>query len=210
MKDLERLKNEITFASNKIYLAFDQTDWRPTYFAAEDRTFLQNNHEVVSKITGFPKFFPRRNESTFPKIKHGIYFRRIVEENFYPDEPGFGLNPITNFYWGHTITYTLIQFACYMRIRKIYLLGIDMDYKVQKGYERGKEPYIAQSNDNYFHPNYLMPGDMARRPNLHMQSKSYEKAGKKMAEFGGYIYNATRGGKLEIFPRVDFDSLFEN
>jgi len=25
---------------------------------------------------------------------------------------------------------------------------------------------------------------------------------------GIQVYNATRGGKLEVFPRVDFDTLF--
>ena len=33
---------------------------------------------------------------------------------------------------------------------------------------------------------------------------------KEFAEARGVeIYNATRGGKLEVFPRVDFDDLFQ-
>lgn len=35
------------------------------------------------------------------------------------------------------------------------------------------------------------------------------KAARKYADAHGIkIYNATRGGKLEVFERVDFDSLF--
>ena len=30
-EDLDRLKSEVTFASNKIHLAYDETDWRPIY-----------------------------------------------------------------------------------------------------------------------------------------------------------------------------------
>ena len=32
VSDMELLKNEVTFAANKIYLCFDQTDWRPTFY----------------------------------------------------------------------------------------------------------------------------------------------------------------------------------
>lgn len=209
IKDLDRLKNEITFASNKIYLAFDQTDWRPTYYAAEDQFILGNNFEDISNLKGFLRFFPRRYGNEAPFIKDGIYFRRRVSKTFDPGEPGFGLSPIIYFYWGHTITYILIQFANYMGIKEIYLLGIDFDYKVPKEFEKGDDPYIVGDNLlNHFHPNYLQTGVKVRPPNLHLHALSYKCAKRKFIELGGKIYNATRGGKLEIFPRVDFDTLF--
>ena len=34
--DLEMLQNEITFATNKIYQIFPQTNWRPTYYGMLD------------------------------------------------------------------------------------------------------------------------------------------------------------------------------
>lgn len=37
---------------------------------------------------------------------------------------------------------------------------------------------------------------------------AYLSAKKYAEEHGIKIYNATRGGKLEVFERVDFDSLF--
>ncbi len=36
MEDLDRLQSEISFGSNKIYLAFDKTAWRPTYYSVID------------------------------------------------------------------------------------------------------------------------------------------------------------------------------
>ena len=35
-EDLEMLTNEITFASNRIYKMFDDTEWRPKYFTISD------------------------------------------------------------------------------------------------------------------------------------------------------------------------------
>jgi len=95
-----------------------------------------------------------------------------------------------------------------MGIREIYLIGVDMDYKVPKGHESGSGTYIANTNANHFHPDYLKPGDIARNPNEQLQLLAYEVAKKKTGKLGCRVYNATRGGKLEVFPRVDFDSLF--
>ena len=50
ISDLDRLKDEITFASNKIYLAFEETDWRPTYYTAVDRLVIESLHEVISHL----------------------------------------------------------------------------------------------------------------------------------------------------------------
>ena len=49
--DFDDLKGEITFASNKIFLAFDKTDWRPTYYSVEDDlVIIQNIGKLRSKI----------------------------------------------------------------------------------------------------------------------------------------------------------------
>jgi hypothetical protein len=45
-------------------------------------------------------------------------------------------------------------------------------------------------------------------PSLDNQFLAYSAAKKFADENGIKIYNATRGGKLEVFERVDFDSLF--
>ena len=37
---------------------------------------------------------------------------------------------------------------------------------------------------------------------------AFEAAEKLSGKYGMKLYNATRGGKLEAFERVDFDSLF--
>lgn len=40
------------------------------------------------------------------------------------------------------------------------------------------------------------------------QTKAYEAAELYSREYGFRIYNATRGGCLEVFERVNFDSLW--
>ena len=207
ISDLEHLKGEITFACNKIYLAFEDTEWRPTYYAAEDELFLKQSCNKINSFSGITKFFPSRTKALLPNIKEAIYFKLFCNQ-FYPHEPYFSSNALNGLYWGSTITYTLLQLACYMGIREIYLLGVDFDYFVPKGLEQGDKPFIVQESLNHFHPDYLKPGDYFYPPNLHRHEKAYHAAGKAISRLNGKVYNATRGGKLEIFPRIDFDTLF--
>ena len=48
--DLSRLRDETTFASNKIYLAFDDTDWRPTYYSVVDVLVARHNAEKIRAL----------------------------------------------------------------------------------------------------------------------------------------------------------------
>jgi uncharacterized Rossmann fold enzyme len=57
MEDLDKLKNEYTFAANKIYLAFEETDWRPTYYCIQDlKLFLRDFESIIQKVEAKVKF----------------------------------------------------------------------------------------------------------------------------------------------------------
>lgn len=214
LEDLEKLKDEITFSCNKIYLSFDQIDWRPTYYFAIDSLFLKQNYKNINKLNGFKKIFPWVAKFWCKGINNAHFYNLIWEnldwEKPYSKNPKFGLNPLKGLYFGSTVTYSMIQMAYYMGVREMYLLGIDFDYNVPKENEIGDIAFKEGSlNKNHFHSSYYEKEEMLYPPNLHRHKKSYLSAKEKMDELGAKIFNATRGGRLEIFPRVDFDSLFK-
>ena len=78
--DLDRLQNEITIASNKIYLAFNETNWRPSYFTVCDalvwkkikgkvHKFITNVH-AASYLLGTP--LKLRNKVRFWRFLHPL------------------------------------------------------------------------------------------------------------------------------------------
>ena len=208
INDLDKLRNEITFASNKIYLAFDQTDWKPTYYSVEDYLVFEQNYLNIMKLKNCTKIFPIIGKKYLSKSKDCLFFN-LEWKDFYPNRPRFGFNILDKLYWGSTITYTCIQLACYMGIKEIYLIGVDFHFDLPAGtLDCNEAVHISENEKNHFHPDYRKPGEKWCRPNLELQEKSYEAAKYAFEKSGGKIYNATRGGKLEIFPRVDFDSLF--
>jgi len=207
IEDLEKLKNEITFAANKIYLAFDKTNWRPTYYAVTDDFVAKQNYPEINKLSGFPKFFPCHAKTLWgTPFDDAIYFRYIYYQNRYPQPPRFGLKPACKIYAGRTVLYAFIQLACFMGIREIYLLGVDFNF-IEPPNKVGRT-LISDGESNHFHPDYRAPGEKWVEPKLNQQKKAFEKAATTVEMLGGRILNATREGKLEVFTRVNFNELF--
>ncbi|NQU09812.1 hypothetical protein HQ590_03405, partial [bacterium] len=75
--DLDRLQTEITFASNKIYLAFDQTAWRPTYYTVVDLLVAENNSDRIRDLV-LPKFHVHHLRGFFPDDPNVIWLREIA------------------------------------------------------------------------------------------------------------------------------------
>ena len=55
---------------------------------------------------------------------------------------------------------------------------------------------------------YIKENEKRNIPQLHNSLQAYKKAEIYSRRNDFRIFNATRGGKLEVFERVDFDSLF--
>lgn len=56
VRDLDKLKNEITFASNRIFLAFSETEWRPTYYTMCDIVVARENVDIIKALPLFKVF----------------------------------------------------------------------------------------------------------------------------------------------------------
>ena len=208
ISDLEKLKHEITFAANKIYLAFDQTSWRPSYYVVTDRLVAIQNYKEINRLSGFPKLISNwALEKWHTPFKDAIYFR-YQGYNTYPGPPGFADNVIDKVFAGRTVVYACMQLASYMGIKEMYLLGVDFNFTEPKNLEDGV--LSSEGEINHFHPNYRKIGEKWQAPKLDYQEKAFRVANDVITMTGGNIYNATRGGKLEVFPRVDFDTLFCN
>ena len=210
--DLERLSDDLTFASNRIYVCFRDTPWRPTYYSTSYLDVHDNYYKDIDAIEKAVKFLPKIARKVCAPVRNAIYIRRIYERFQPPEKPRFSYRAIAGVCWGGTITYELIQLAFYMGIREFYLLGVDADYGVPTTEPvKPGDPYIVKGVDrSHFHPDYIKNGERNYYPVVHLHEKAYEAANEAVRTGGGQIYNATRGGKLEIFKRVDFDELMKH
>lgn len=195
-EDLNTLKknNEITFGVNRIYLSFDKTDWRPDYYVLVDSIVLQQDFEMVQKLN-LPVLFISDNytEESIKNCKNIFYFSK--RENRYDCEC-FSLDFSQYIYAGSTVIYAAIQIAVYMGFEEIILLGVDMT-RVKPG-ERIPHFYAGNLEED----KKLVKGD------VDVVLKVFKIAQEVTKKMGVRILNATRGGNVEVFERIDFDSLF--
>lgn len=207
LPDLDRIKDEVTIASNRVYLAFDQVQWRPTYFTIADpqvwRKYGPELHE----------FFEQVHIPSCLKPWPGI---TIKKRQWYPlppvpmpfdGKPCFSNNFADGAHGGCTVTFDNLQLAVHLGMNPIYLIGCDHYYEGESG--TGAEGSVySKGEQNHFISGYRKVGEKAgaapipKMTNAYVHAREYGKAN------GIQIFNATRGGHLEVFPRVDFDSLF--
>lgn len=208
LEDLEKLRsnNEYTFASNGIFLLFDQTEWRPTYYTCIDSGGFQKLAQMYDVSCGeFPekeaylssKIQPKRltGKERFCYIDHGNHTKtRMLTRNMKRE----GDVSVT-VYDMFTVTNMAIEIAMYMGFREIYLLGVDCDYS------KDRIHVVETSLDDHIRHNLGKRRMMDYTVSFMRDAYAcMEHAARKE---GVKIYNATRGGKLEAFERVDFDSI---
>ena len=207
ISDLELLKNEVTFAANKIYLCFDQTDWRPTFYSVEDLLVAQNCREEILALDGSTKIFPHHMLPFLPRQANHNYVRWLPPADNRSPFREFSTDLTKGVCWGSTITYSMLQMAVHMGFRDIYILGLDHSYVEPKTKQDGA--LISEGEVNHFHPDYRKPGEKWHYPVLDRLENSYQFAKDFCDSIGVSIFNASRFSKLEVFPRADLDEVLE-
>lgn len=186
-------KNDVTsFSVNSIFKIFDKTQWRPTYYVIDDYKAIEKYEYVIDSVAKDAVFIG----DTFWKEKvfdGNIYYHHIHHECYTNRLPKFSEDFAQKSYIGYTVVYSCIQLAAYMGFSEIYLIGTDCNY-------------VIGSKNNYFWAS--SEKDMMN----HEMDKIFMgyQAAKRYADAHGIkIWNATRGGNLEIFDRISIDEIFE-
>ena len=204
VEDLEKIRGEYCFGTHQIYRAFDKTDWRPNFYCAQDQELIKKSFEQISDLKVENKFIALPINSWSKKvIKNGILTKLIIKD-FYPNLPDFSSDVAKGIYEGFTVTYMCLQLAVYMGFKEIYLLGVDHHYNITR--LPNGEIIVDDSAENHFISGY----DLPVVPQITKSTLAYESAEIYANKHNVKIYNATRGGSLEVFERVQFDKLFKD
>ncbi len=192
-----------TFAVNRIYQIFPQTQWRPAYYVNTDHVLIRDKLDEVAKIPAEIKFIPLQN-----KYYHGIsvagatyFFRNDRREK--DQSEGFSLNCTNQVNIRGTVTIDCIQLAMHLGYKNIYLLGIDHNF--DKIITENGEVIIDPSVKNYFVEGYDadVAGEVVH--DLGTTTKAYYDVRRFVDKTDVTIYNASRKTKLDAFPRVSFE-----
>ncbi|MBR4677174.1 MAG: DUF115 domain-containing protein [Bacteroidales bacterium] len=205
-EDLTKIheNGDVSFACNKIDKIFPKTPWRPTFYTVADEGYQRSLLKTMQVVDSLCQFYRTDSYLTTRKIKD----RKVIWLNTdgnkkYLDEPKFADNVTEKIYAIGTTTFMLMELAVHMGFKEIYITGCDNSY----GINIQKDGSIVKTGQqSYFEGMDKKTQGLSAA--VWQMNIAYECA-KKYADSNGIkIFNATRGGHLEIFDRVDFDTLF--
>jgi len=204
--DLLKESKVFTIGLNKINLMFDRTDFRPDMICAVNPFVLEQNMEFFLD-TNIPLFLD------YLAVKRSGHVREIVKRPnihvlYSADVLGqFSTNLPGSICQGYTVTYVALQVAFYLGFTEIALVGCDHSFS-SKGLANSTITQQTTEN-NHFVLNYFPPGSQWHLPDLSGSEFHYSIARDVFQANDRVIYNASDGGKLEVFQRVTLEDFLK-
>ena len=199
LEDVNMLKNETTFAVNSCIKLFSKTSWRPSYYVITDRLVYQSiGKELESSDLSCPIFYSRNGLQTKIKKENALPFKAQYFFHF--------LNFMTGgkslLGWSNDISkgiadapscvYAVMQIAYFMGFKEVYVIGADCNY--------------SSNNQHSSVANYTPKVKISKNAGSHVL-KAWRSIKKHLETKDMKVYNATRGGMLELFPRVKLEDI---
>ena len=116
-------------------------------------------------------------------------------------------NRLSSRFWeGGTVTYICLQLAFCMGFREVYLIGVDHNFETKGS---ANDMVVSTGDDpNHFTPDYFGKGFRWQLPDLETSEVAYELANTVYRQNDRKVYDATVDGKLTVFQKVKFQSIF--
>jgi hypothetical protein len=207
--DLSRLRGEYTFGMNRIYLMFPKLGFMTSYYlSVNDLVIEQCAHDILSLM--IPKFLGwRAREYIRPVLEDGESFPSDPPTAFLHTTytgPKFSHDARQRLWEGATVTYVALQLAFHMGFSQVILIGVDHNFST-KG--KPNTTVTSEGDDpNHFDANYFGKGFRWQLPDLETSERAYQMARENYSAAKREVLDATIGGKLTVFPKVKYESLF--
>lgn len=218
---LELLKDEYTFGLNRIAKIYPTTSWRPTFYVNVTRGVIgdsewgESAREAIKNTPSFlcVDFLPALLEKVAGDVPtilvpHDVYPLRVTcrQEQTSPDVSVWSDDIFERVSKDGSSMLAVMQIAAYMGFDTIVLIGCDLGWRAFD-WEKNIDP-------NHFCEDYWgwqkiggrkieMTETVASNCNYDVQI-SHLIAKHACDSLGIKVYNATVGGGLETYPRVDF------
>jgi hypothetical protein len=197
--DLTRLRNEYTFGMNRIYLMFAELGFTTSYYLSVNSLVIEQCAEDIRALS-MPKFLSWRSHHLIQPTPDMIFLHTTYTGPKFAQDAGGRL-------WeGATVTYVALQLAFHMGFEQVILIGVDHSFSTQG---KPNTTVVSQGDDpDHFNANYFGNGFRWQLPDLETSEQSYWMARQAYEKAGRHVLDATIGGKLTVFPKVDYNSLF--
>lgn len=202
LDDLARIpQDDVKFCFNRFYLSYDTNPLREDYVVSADTLMIKDfGQEMIDLSTGYPLFcIPpaetldlRGDFALVPPGQVGL--------------PLFSHSPDQYVSVGGSSVFVAIQMAWHMGIRELVFYGMDYSFSAKVVRDPRYAFPVSFDDGNHFIKGYRSAKPWCP-PTWRDISAGFLNARVAFELHGGKVINATRGGKLELFPRQSFDEV---
>lgn len=198
--DLSLLRDEFTFGMNRFYLMFPELGFGTSYYVAVNTLVIEQCAQDIKSLP-MPCFLTWRGRRWFGRGDDVLF----VDTDYTPPAK-FSGDVTGRVFEGSTVTFVALELAYFMGFEEVILIGVDHSFET-KG--QPNLTVVSTGDDpNHFSPEYFGKGFRWQLPDLEASEQAYRLADEAYRRGGRRIIDATVGGKLEVFPKVTYDSLF--
>lgn len=197
--NLSLLKDHHTFGLNKIYLIFDKIEFDLSYHVAVNPLVIEQSFDEFEALNcpSFLSYAPAH------KLARNLdHIKLIATDSIYPTPFSFCPDLTKPVFEGYTVTYVAMQIAFYMGFKNVFLVGIDHNFNTIG--KPNEEQILTGEDQNHFDSSYFSNKPW-HLPDLEASELSYNLAKFHYSREGRQIWDATIGGKLEIFPKIQYE-----
>lgn len=195
--DLTAIRDEYIIATNRIYLHPACRQWSRWYYCAVNPHVIEQFREEIGALPA-KCFLAWESRDQAPRHREVLWLRTR-------NEPRFSFDLTDAMWQGATVTYVALQLAFHLGFTDVVLLGVDHHYS--RSGQANKLVVSGEPDPDHFSPSYFGEGVRWQLPDLAQSELAYRLARLAYEQEGRRIRNATRDGRLEVFPRVILEDL---
>ncbi|MCF6150428.1 MAG: hypothetical protein E3K37_17470 [Candidatus Kuenenia sp.] len=211
----------VTFAVNAFIAHKNFEQLLPTYYVATNPRLMRSDFlkdDLIPKLreNDITCFLNCEAKPIIGDPYDNLYYIETTESPLIVDA-GYNLD-ITKRLHGTRVSVVIqavIPIAVYMGFKQIFLVGCDNDYKdlsMEKAHFYGTAehyPNLLKLNNTAkeLYPSYFIKKEITAIQNSLDGNEEFSIVDREVKKLGVKIYNCTKGGKLEVFPRLRFEDV---
>jgi hypothetical protein len=227
-QDLSVLQDELCIAVSHFFVHKDIRQIKPRYHVLAPYHPPFSFADIKKVFDGFSEYYPDDMTylfghypyefSVFNFLRQNPNYSRIspyfidytnstsMDENNFMDPDFWDITKSP--FQTRTVIYIAIQAAVYMGCKEIYLLGCDHDYLLDT--KRVTNHHFYKEEEGVSDVDHLSAFTSERWfEEYYFRWKQYRLMRIFINTLGGEIFNATKGGMLDVFPREQLNDIFK-
>jgi hypothetical protein len=199
--DFSLLKDVFVIGLNKINLITEDLNLSPSLIIAFDELLNKQNSEFLKNSEQYLKILNYKSYQPLNKTGEDFIYLYHMADN------SFCYNPLTALANRGSTPYIAFQIAYFMGFEEIAIVGADHNFPDIKPLAIVEN---AEDDQFHFHKDYHKKGEMNQYPDKIKLDMIFRDLGLAFEEKGRKVYNATEGGKLEIFERIKLSDFLKD